>query len=232
VLTFVEVVRAHEKPINNLKVRQAIRHAINKKALIKTAWAGYGLEIGSFVPPTDPWYVDLSKEYPYDVKLAKDLLKKAGYPNGFSMTLDVPPVPYALASQEFLVASLAKVGIKATIKPVAFGEWLDRIFSKANYDMTIIAHVERGDMSIYANPGYYFRYNSAAYQALIKRASTARTPVAQAAALTKAAKLLSDDAASDWLWLLPNLQVAKKTITGFPVNAVGDAYSVAGIAKN
>ena len=219
-------------PFNNLKVRQAIRHAINKKALIKTAWAGYGLEIGSFVPPTDPWYVDLSKEYPYDVKLAKDLLKKAGYPNGFSMTLDVPPVPYALASQEFLVASLAKVGIKATIKPVAFGEWLDRIFSKANYDMTIIAHVERGDMSIYANPGYYFRYNSAAYQALIKRARTARTPVAQAAALMKAAKLLSDDAASDWLWLLPNLQVAKKTITGFPVNAVGDAYSVAGIAKN
>ncbi|NBR99540.1 MAG: ABC transporter substrate-binding protein, partial [Actinobacteria bacterium] len=121
-------------PLNNIKVRQAIRQALNKKALIKTAWAGYGLEIGSFVPPTDAWYEDLSKTFPYDVQAAKNLLKQAGYPNGFSITLDIPPAPYAEASQEFIVASLKKIGINVTIKPVAWGEWLDRIFTKANYD--------------------------------------------------------------------------------------------------
>lgn len=109
------------------------------------------------------------KTFPYDVQAAKNLLKQAGYPNGFSITLDIPPAPYAEASQEFIVASLKKIGINVTIKPVAWGEWLDRIFTKANYDMTIVAHVERSDMSIYANPNYYFRYNSAEYQALIKR---------------------------------------------------------------
>jgi len=219
-------------PLNNTKVRQAIRQAINKKALIKTAWAGYGLEIGSFVPPTDAWYEDLSKIHPYDVQAAKNLLKQAGYPNGFAITLDIPPAPYAEASQEFIVASLKKIGINVTIKPVAWGEWLDRIFTKSNYDMTIVAHVERSDMSIYANPNYYFRYNSAEYQALIKKAGSARTPAAQAESLKKAARLLSSESVSDWLWLIPNLQVVKKSVTGFPQNSVGDAYSVAAIAKD
>ena len=219
-------------PLNNTKVRQAIRQAINKKALIKTAWAGYGLEIGSFVPPTDAWYEDLSKIHPYDVQAAKNLLKQAGYPNGFAITLDIPPAPYAEASQEFIVASLKKIGINVTIKPVAWGEWLDRIFTKSNYDMTIVAHVERSDMSIYADPNYYFRYNSAEYQALIKKAGSARTPAAQAESLKKAARLLSSESVSDWLWLIPNLQVVKKSVTGFPQNSVGDSYSVAAIAKD
>jgi len=218
-------------PLNNIKVRQAIRQAINKKALIKTAWAGYGLEIGSFVPPTDPWFEDLSKKSPFDVQAAKNLLKQAGYPNGFSIVLDIPPAPYAEASQEFIAASLKTIGINVSIKPVAWGEWLDRIFTKANYDMTIVAHVERGDMSIYANPNYYFRYNNTEYQALIKKASSARTAAAQTETLKKAARLLSDESASDWLFLIPNLQVAKKSVLGFPENSVGDAYSVAAITK-
>lgn len=219
-------------PFNNVKVRQAIRQAINKTALIKTAWAGYGTKIGSFVPPTDAWYEDLSKERPFDIQAAKNLLKQAGYSNGFSIVLDVPPAPYAEASQEFIVASLKKIGISVTIKPVAWGEWLDRVFTKANYDMTIVAHVERSDMSIYANPEYYFRYNGAEYQALIKKAGSARTPLAQAESLKKAARLLSDESVSDWLFLIPNLQVAKKSISGFPRNSVGDAYSVAAITKD
>jgi peptide/nickel transport system substrate-binding protein len=218
-------------PFNNPKVRQAIRQAINKKALIKTAWAGYGLQIGSFVPPTDPWYENLASKYPFDLKKSRQLLTEAGYPNGFDMTLDVPPAPYALASQEFIAASLAQVGIRVTLRPVAWAEWLDRVFAKANYDMSIVAHVERNDMAIYANPNYYFRFNNAQYQALIKQASEARTQTLRTNALRKAARILNDQHASDWLWLLPNLQVAKANVSGFQLNVVGDAYTVADIVK-
>ena len=218
-------------PFNDPKVRQAIRQAINKKALVKTAWAGYGLQIGSFVPPTDPWYENLASKYPFDVKKSRQLLAQAGYANGFDMTLDVPPAPYALASQEFIAASLAQVGIRVTLRPVAWAEWLDRVFAKANYDMSIVAHVERNDMAIYANPNYYFKFNNAQYQALVKQAAEERTQAARNNALRKAARILNDQHASDWLWLLPNLQVAKTSVTGFPLNAVGDAYSVADVVK-
>ena len=46
-------------PFDDANVRKAVRQAIDKSALIDTAWAGYGTEIGSFVPPTDPWFEDL-----------------------------------------------------------------------------------------------------------------------------------------------------------------------------
>jgi peptide/nickel transport system substrate-binding protein len=218
-------------PFNNKFVRQAVRSAINKKALIKTAAAGYGTEIGSFVPPTDPWYEDLTSLFPYDLKQAKALLKKGGYPNGFNVQLDIPPVFYARDSQEFIAASLKDIGINVTLKPVAWGEWIDRVFTKANYDMSIVCHIERNDMSIYANPNYYFKYNSTEYQALLTKASSARTPTAQAGFLKKAARILSEDSPSDWLWLLGNNQVARKNVTGYPTNSVGDAYTVSGIVK-
>ncbi|MFM7336792.1 MAG: ABC transporter substrate-binding protein [Actinomycetota bacterium] len=219
-------------PFNNKFVRQAVRSAIDKDALIKTAVAGYGTKIGSFVPPTDPWYEDLSALFPYDTKKSKQLLAKGGYPNGFDVQLDVPPVFYALDSQEFIAASLKKVGINVTLKPVAWGEWIDRVFLKANYDMSIVCHVERNDMGIYADPNYYFKYNSAEYQNLIKKAGNARDAAAQAGHLKKAARVLAEDSPSDWLWLLGNNQVARKGVTGVPINSVGDAYSVASIAKN
>lgn len=218
-------------PLNNVKVRQAIRQAIDKRALVKTAWAGYGLRIGSFVPPTDPWYENLSNRYPYDLKKSRQLLAEAGYPNGFNLTLDVPGVPYATASQEFIAASLAKVGINVTIRPVSFGEWISRVFLQADYDMTIIAHVEPNDMAIYANPNYYFRFNNAQYQRLITEAREAESKTARNAAMRRAARILADKHASDWLWLLPNIQVAKTSVSGIPTRALGGGYVVANIVK-
>ena len=218
-------------PLNNVKVRQAIRQAIDKRALVKTAWAGYGLRIGSFVPPTDPWFENLANRYPYDLAKSRQLLAEAGYPNGFNLTLDVPGIPYATASQEFIAASLAKVGIKVTIRPVSFPEWISRVFLQADYDMTIIAHVEPNDMAIYANPNYYFRFDNAEYRNLLTEAREAETKSARNAAIRRAARILADQHVSDWLWLLPNIQVAKANVTGFPVRAIGGGYVVADIVK-
>jgi peptide/nickel transport system substrate-binding protein len=214
-------------PLDDVRVRRAIRHAIDKRALIDTAWAGYGLEIGSFVPPTDPWYEDLSGLVSFDPDEARRLLAAAGVAPGTTLTLDVPPVPYALNSQEFIAASLAKVGLDVTIRPIEWAEWIDRVFTKADYDLTIVCHVEQYDMAIYANPEYYFRYDSQPYRDLIAAAAGAPGQSERTDALRAAARLLADDSASDWLWLLPNLQVSKTSVSGVPMNAVGDAYSVA-----
>ena len=62
-------------PMANEQVRQAVRHAIDHDALLDTCWAGRGELIGSMVPPTDPWYEDLTDTYPYDPDAARDLLE-------------------------------------------------------------------------------------------------------------------------------------------------------------
>jgi peptide/nickel transport system substrate-binding protein len=65
-------------PFNDLKVRQAARYAIDHKALLDTCWAGRGTLVGSMVPPTDPWYEDLTGLYPHDLNKAKSRLVRAG----------------------------------------------------------------------------------------------------------------------------------------------------------
>ena len=218
-------------PFDDANVRKAVRQAIDKSALIDTAWAGYGTEIGSFVPPTDPWFEDLTGVAPFDPDAARDALNEAGVKSGTEITLDVPPINYATNSSEFIAAALGEVGFNVSIKPVTWEEWLDRVFTKADYDMTIVCHIERNDMAIYANPQYYFRFDDAEYRGLIESAAAAATPAARADDLRAAARVLSERSASDWLWLMPNLQVAKRGVTGISKNSVGDSYYVARLER-
>ena len=218
-------------PFNDVRVRTAVRQAIDKQALIDTAWAGYGTEIGSFVPPTDPWFEDLTDVAPYDVSAAREALVSAGVDAGTAISLDVPPINYATNSSEFIAAALGEVGFDVTITPVTWEEWLDRVFTKADYDLTIVCHIERNDMAIYANPDYYFRFDNAEYQDLVSAAGAAATPKERTDSLRKAARILSEQSASDWLWLMPSLQVAKRDVAGLMKNSVGDSYYVARIER-
>jgi peptide/nickel transport system substrate-binding protein len=218
-------------PFNDVRVRTAVRQALDKDALIDAAWAGYGTRIGSFVPPTDEWYEDLTDIAPYDPAAARKLLAEAGVESGTEVSLDVPPIAYATNSSEFIAAALGDVGLTVTITPVTWEEWLDRVFTKADYDLTIVCHIERNDMAIYANPEYYFRFDNADYQGFITAAASAATPAERSDNLRQAARVLSEQSASDWLWLIPNLQVAKRDVAGVPRNSVGDSYFAARLER-
>ena len=86
-------------PFNDLRVRQAMAHAIDRQAVIDGATYGYGVPIGSAFAPHNPYYVDLTGTYPYDPAKAKALLAEAGYPDGFSATLKLPPVALCAAER-------------------------------------------------------------------------------------------------------------------------------------
>lgn len=76
----------NEKPFDNPKVRQAVNYAINKQALCKVAYSGYARPADGVIPEQIPNAVKLGP-WPYDPKKARELLKEAGYPNGFKTTL-------------------------------------------------------------------------------------------------------------------------------------------------
>ena len=73
----------NEKPFDNPKVRQAVNYAINKQALCKVAYSGYARPADGVIPEQIPNAVKLGP-WPYDPKKARELLKEAGYPNGFT----------------------------------------------------------------------------------------------------------------------------------------------------
>src|SRR5690625_6455140 len=78
------------EPFNDVRVRQAITHAIDKEAIVNGAFFGLGTIIGSHMSPAEPYYIDLSDTYPYDPERAKELLEEAGYPDGFTGPFELP----------------------------------------------------------------------------------------------------------------------------------------------
>jgi peptide/nickel transport system substrate-binding protein len=216
------------KPLDDVRVRQAITYAINKKDVNDIAEQGLGQIIGSHSSPNDPWFVDLSNTYPYDTQKAKDLLAAAGV-SKLSLTLDVIPTPYAQASAPVIKDALAKVGITVKLNPEEFPLWLDKDFGKADFDLTIVAHVEARDTNLYANPKYYWRYDSPKVQDLLKRADAAPSEQESNQLYGEALRQINADAVNDWLYLLPRLEVVKKGITGYPKGSSTLSYDVTGI---
>lgn len=221
--------------LQDKRVRQAINYAIDRKALLQTVWNGKGMLIGSMVPPTDPWYEDLSNTYPYDPAKARALLKEAGYgPGGKQLTLRLrlPTLPYATASGQFVASALTDVGITIKTDELEFpARWLDVVFTKGDYDMSIVAHVEPRDIVKYGDPTYYWHYDNPTVRTLLARAD-AGTPEQQVTDMKKVAKILADDAASDWLFLLPNLVVTKADIHGVPKNSTGLSFDLSTITRS
>ena len=118
---FVYINIAHE-PFENLKVRQAVAHAIDKKAIVDAFYAGYGIPAKNILPPASFGYNDDIPDYAYDPELARELLAEAGFPNGFDTTLWVyPPAGAGVGwtkpkeQGEAIQAYLTAVGIRAEI---------------------------------------------------------------------------------------------------------------------
>jgi peptide/nickel transport system substrate-binding protein len=218
-------------PLNDLKVRQAVRHAIDHKALLETCWAGRGTLIGSMVPPTDPWYEDLTGLYPHDVAKAKSLLQESGKAST-PLRLRIPTLPYAVSCGQVVKSQLEQAGFTVKLDQLEFpAAWLNTVFKSADYDMSIVAHVEPRDMAaVFGDPGYYTRYDNKAVQADLAAADEAPEDQ-QVELLKKAARGLSEDAAADWLFLLPNIIVAEKGIKGLPENDISESFDLTRLSR-
>ncbi|TVT23187.1 ABC transporter substrate-binding protein [Amycolatopsis acidiphila] len=216
-------------PLNDVRVRQALTLAIDRKALLATAWANRGTLIGSMVPPTDPWYEDLSGYYPYDPAKAKALLAQAGQPN-LSLRLRIPNLSYAVSAAQVVASDLADIGVRVSIEPLDFpAVWLKQVFTDHDFDMSIVQHVEARDITTFGAPTYYWGYHNPRVQQLLAKAD-AGTPQEQVEDMKQVARTITADAAADWLFLFPNVVVAKKKVHGLARNQVSESFDLTGLS--
>ena len=194
-------------PLNNLLVRRAIAHALDRRAIIDGAMFGYGTPIGSHFPPRNPAYVDLTNQYPHDVAAAKKLLAQAGYAQGFAVSLKLPPPSYARRGGEIIAAQLAAVGIHATIENLEWAQWLDQVFARHDFDMSVVMHAEPMDYDIYARDDYYFGYADPDFKSLIASLEDTIDPEQRSGLLQRVQRKIADDAVNGFLFQYPQLAV-------------------------
>ncbi len=206
-------------PLDNLKVRQAISYALDREAIIDGASGGLGQPIGSHVSPSSKAYVDLTGRYPHDAAKARKLLKEAGFENGFKTTLKLPPPAYARDGGQIIASQLRNVGIEADIIPVEWAQWLDQVFTKKDYDLTIVSHTEPNDIDIYSRPDYYFNYQNPEFNKVIEELNLTSDEATRNSLLAKAQNILADDAVVGFLFELPKVGVWDAKLSGLWENA-------------
>jgi peptide/nickel transport system substrate-binding protein len=218
-------------PFNNVLVRKAITQAIDDKKLLSSIWGSYGEVTGSMVPPTDPWYENLTSVNPYDPTAAKAELAKAGYSKGLSFTIDTPNYDPHPAAAQFIKSELAKVGVTVKINIITADEWYTKVYQNHDFVATMQEHVNDRDVVFYGNSDFYWGYDNSTVTSLIKKAEESDTTAEQTADLKKANEQIVADAASDWLYLYPQIVVASTKISGYPLNGLNSQFYAYDIVK-
>ncbi|WP_198144943.1 ABC transporter substrate-binding protein [Pseudorhodobacter aquimaris] len=139
----------------NLKVRQAIAHAIDKQFVIDAIFLGYAAAATGPVPANAPeFYTPKVTQYDFDLDKANALLDEAGYPkdaSGVRFSLDLLPAPYFSETKQFgdyLRQALIKIGIEARIVANDSAGHQKAVYTDHDFDLAIAPTVFRGDPAI------------------------------------------------------------------------------------
>nr|WP_315227245.1 glutathione ABC transporter substrate-binding protein GsiB [uncultured Albidiferax sp.] len=117
------------KPFDNLKVREALNYAINKDALIKVVYGGYAIPAEGVIPKDVQFSTKLGP-WPYNPVKARELLKEAGYPNGFDSTLwSAFTDSTSLKAIQFIQQQLRVVGVNLQVLALEAGQRAERVES-------------------------------------------------------------------------------------------------------
>ena len=202
------------KPLQDVRVRRAIAAAIDRKAVIEGAGDGLGVPIGSHYVPGAFGYIDTTGINPHDPDKARKLLAEAGVKTPLTLTMTLPPTPYARQGGEVIAAQLAQVGITARLQNVEWAQWLSGTYGSKNYDLTLISHVEPFDLGNFAKPDYYWGYQSQKFNALYEQIKNATRPADRARQLGDAQRLLAEDSVHAFLYQPQWVTVAQKNLRG------------------
>jgi len=120
----------HPSPLHDKRVRQAVNHAIDKKAIIDNLFEGRAFALnGQLLRQSQLGYDPSLKDYAFDVAKAKALLAEAGHPNGIEITFKFPTGRYAQDREvsEAIAGMLAKAGIRTRMVSLEPGEFLRQL---------------------------------------------------------------------------------------------------------
>ncbi|MCZ4300604.1 ABC transporter substrate-binding protein [Microbacterium oxydans] len=212
-------------PLDDVRVREALRLAIDHDALVEAV--GAGTTLYGPIPELDPGYEDLSDVISYDPEKAKSLLAEAGQED-LELTLTIPSF-YGTTVPKVLISDFKKVGVSLEVNSVEFPTWLEDVYTNHDYDLSFVLHVEPRDFGNFADPDYYFGYDNTEVQRLYAEALAEVDPDKSAELLAQAARIVSEDHAADWLYNGETITAVSPIVAGFPEDSINSRIDLAGV---
>lgn len=205
-------------PLHKRDVRLALNYAVDVDAIIKSVFHGIGAPMGTFISRYYPYGGDPDvKPYGYDPEKAKELLKNAGYPNGFDIVLnDAVGTPKELA--EAVASYLGQVGVRVKINRIDYAAWSRLNNAKKTGPMTTTQftnaiydpiHPIAGSFS---KDGTWSSYYNPEVEALIRELDGTTGAEARGALFRKIGRLLHDDASALLITELFDVFALKKEV--------------------
>ena len=211
------------KPFDDVRVRQAFCHGVNRQEILDMLSGGRGTLINSgMTPGLSSYYNDKLAGYAYDVDKAKQLLADAGYADGLEINLTVPSnYQYHMDTAQVIVEQLKKIGVTAKIVPVEWATWLSDVYKGREYQATVVgldfnlapSDVVKRYQSTASNN--FMNYNNAKYDTTFAKALAAIDEQEKQNAYKELQTFLYEDAASVYIQDPALLTAVSKELGGY-----------------
>jgi dipeptide transport system substrate-binding protein len=225
-----------KKPFDNVYVRQAIHHALNRKSYLNAVYMGSATVAKNPIPPTIWSYNNSVKDYDYDLSKAKALMKKANLPDGFETEMWTLPVsrpynPNGKKMGELMQADLAKIGIKVRLQTFDWPTYLKKSKEGSHQLIQFGWTGDNGDPDNFMgtllscdaiNQGSnYARWCNVQFDKLINDARESTDIHKRTAYYMEAQKVFKADA--PWVTIAHSIQfrAMDKTIKGYKIDPLG-----------
>lgn len=213
---------------DELLVRQAISHAIDKQGLVDALSGGYGVPVGAWVTTGDPWYEDFEL-YPYDPDRTRELLAEAGYPDGIDIELSVISENISGEQGEIVALMLEDAGIRTDLKVMELAAFLDEVLGQGRHQTAIVASVT--GINRFANgTGWFTGWNDETFNQMIADADAAPTTEEQYELLSEATRYFAENAPMVAMYNDVNLTIEAPGIQNWIRNRVDQGFDLYGVS--
>lgn len=225
-------------PFDNVKVRQALNLAVDKKSIIDVVYQGNGFAAKNPLPPTIWGYNDGLADSEYNIEKAKQLLAEAGFPEGFETELWVQPVvrasnPNPRRMSEIIQADWEKIGVKAKLVTYEWGDYIKRTKAGELTAGTYGWSGDNGDPDNFLSPLFgtanvgnsnYARFSHPELDALLEKALGSSDKAARAKLYEQAQVILREQA--PWINVAHSINFAptSKRVEGYKQSPFGYTY--------
>ncbi len=224
------VINTQHKPLDDVRVRQALSYATDRQEIISTVLLGDGVPTGPIPPGETSWALPIDAAnfptYQYNPDRARQLLKEAGA-DGVRISIQAAPA-YApdIPTAQVLQSQWKKVGIDLQVQQMEWAAVL-KAQQDGTFDLNLTFNTNRPDPDTYLSVAQssfaqnYGKYNNPQMDALIQKGRTSTDPATRKQIYDDVQRLFATEVPNLYLYVIKNYEPARSYVRGYVPMASG-----------